>query len=1109
MQYLFHISDLHIGSSGKNASRLKEYKAVFDRALSHLWFDESEIIEGVRYTPTNTIVVITGDVFHFKTSYSGDDIYLFKYLLNKLKKYTIVMIAGNHDVNMKNEQAMDLITPIVDSYENIIYHKQTALFETNGVKFHHISMYETIASPCEDAEERILLYHGFVNGATFGTHIVNDAIITKDVYKQYKLTLLGDIHESQFMLPTVAYAGSLIQQTLGESKTKGIIIWDLLSRNGKFIQIHNDTVLVRLDLRGKSPEECNEIIKNETMPKHLLKLSVITDSNVPIAQIEQKFGKINSISQVSKVKLNPNNDIMDALKSMLESKNIPSEAKQDILAMHEKTLIVQKQNKWTITYLEWSNVLKYGPLSPKEDSSTNNVLSNLSNRINCTNNIRINKIDFTKLENGLSGVIGENCIGKSSIIDIIVYALFADLMRYTRDTFIHHNANESYIKIELMIEDTKYAIIRRDHRTTRRNNIVEFLRYIVAEDGTITTENAATTANSITEINQCIRTFIGTKEQFFATSLYQAGVDDILNSDSIKRLVLLSSLFGMPDYTHIIKPLSLERKNINDKLFNLIKPRYPNAVEDIPIKQAQLTKLREEHASNQQKIAKTSNIIATRSTIIIQAEIDKTMKLIETYIKDVESTKQAIKIDVAFANKVIITDAERLLSKNVTNHEDLTQKMAEIRQEQSKYERYQPSNPERTIESNKKAIGEIRNDKRNNVTYNDECLCCAKNKVIIAQLIGEVAFDKIKTYEDQNIRLQSEYDLKRISYNTYLEIELEYQKLFDSTKHAKQVTEAQTKIDNLYKYEQYLLGLKLRESSASLAKQKELIEVLQQELERARAYEIQKPMIVESKQLETKNVNILKTIGSLMEQILVLETDVKIAATYEQNRAELQAKYDKYKTYEECLKSHNLKLIAINKIMKTVVTNTNLLLSEVCSFTLNFEINETSMDIWIVEQSGLAVQLIGGSGFQKAIVSLCFRLTLTSLLSSTSMFMIMDEPLQFADKNSLAKVQEMLLNMHVVYKFVFIISHIDDIKEMLTYPLQIKSDGKSSYICNISENSNIIFNDGNSNIIIVEDDKKVKKETQKEKITCDVCNIEIQKTSYKSHLKSQAHISKL
>jgi DNA repair exonuclease SbcCD ATPase subunit len=238
-----------------------------------------------------------------------------------------------------------------------------------------------------------------------------------------------------------------------------------------------------------------------------------------------------------------------------------------------------------------------------------------------------------------------------------------------------------------------------------------------------------------------------------------------------------------------------------------------------------------------------------------------------------------------------------------------------------------------------------------------------------------------------------------------------------------------------------------------------------------------------------------------MEQILMLETDVKIAATYEQNRAELQAKFDKYKTYEECLKSHNLKLIAINKIMQTVVTNTNLLLNEVCTFSLNFELNESSMDIWIVEKSGLAVPLIGGSGFQKAIISLCFRLTLTSLLSSTSMFMIMDEPLQFADKRSLAKVQEMLLNMHVVYKFVFIISHIDDIKEILTYPLQIRTNGKSSHISNIAI-SNIAISE------IIPEEKKKKEKKEKEKYTCDICNIEILKSSYKLHIKSQSHISK-
>jgi DNA repair exonuclease SbcCD ATPase subunit/DNA repair exonuclease SbcCD nuclease subunit len=1060
-QYIFHISDIHIGSSGKNTSRASEYIAVFDSTITLL----------KKYSPQTTIVAITGDVFHFKTNYSGEDVFLFKYLLNKLNEYKVVLIPGNHDVNMKNEQSVDLISPIVDSYQNVIYHRNTAIFEVGNITFHHISMFDEIPQVSPNSHNTVLLYHGFVNGARFGTHLINDAVIKAEILKSYKLCLLGDIHESQFVLPTAAYAGSLIQQNLGESRDKGIIIWDVANNRGNFAKIANDTVLIRLDLRGKTAEECEQIIANETIPKKLLKLSVITDSTVPIQKIEEKFGKINSISQVAKVKLDPNKDVMSALGMMLESKNLTSEAKTDILTMHEKTLSVQKQNRWTIDTLEWQNILKYGS--------------------------KINKIDFRLLQGGLSGVIGDNCIGKSSIIDILLYVLFADLTNSTKDTFIHYGATSSYVRAELTIGDNNYVIIRKDHRTSRKNTGVEFLRVINGEH-----ENAAPTAASITEVNAIIQAHIGTKEQFFATSIYKAGEIDIFHADSVRRLSLLSTLFGMPDYTNVIKSVSAERKSVQDKLYNLVKPRDAESAAKLPAKHDEIRLLKEQYdlmANKRNSLAKNAIIRASRPLATIEGEIANIKRQLSTIAGTITTLSDKIEIDVPFANKVVITQQEReLADANEPNSDDHQQMIQGIRNKMVGLITKAPTNPANTIANNEKEIATIVGDKRNNITYSADCPCCQKNKTIISQLVGNVALDKIKILEDANAALTKSYKTNMESYQTYMSLEKELNALLSKEKRIKDISQARDRVNLAYKYEQYMLSVGLRDANSKKCDIMQRLTTLTDELNKATIIEKEREIVSANNAkiavVENAMNNALKRIGALQEIIAVLETDIVVKSKYDKESAILQQQYDKLKAYEECLKSHSLKIIAINKIMKTTIDSTNAILEDVSHFRLDYEVSETSMDIWIVESNGFKKPISGGSGFQKAIISLAFRLTLTTILPCAADFVIMDEPLQYSDKSHLQKVQETLLGMPLLYKFVFIISHIDELKDIIQFPLKINIIKGESHISNTDIHDNLepivaeVISDG--------------------KIRCEICDIILLKNSYKTHIASKGHEKK-
>ena len=324
---IIHISDIHIGS-GK---RSKEYRDIFDK----LGNEVSKI--------KPIFVCITGDIFHHKVRYSGEDVDDFYYLMKKISSIVpIIMIPGNHDMNMNNNDGIDLITPLLKEMknnDNIRYWKESGVYTIFGMSFLHIGVNDVIESEdiikiLTNNPNSILLYHGMVNKAKYGTNIVKEAKINERIMSKAKIVMLGDIHEQQFIRNNIAYAGSLIQQNLGESDRKGYILWDVDKCTGDFISISNNNKFIRLDLRGKTYEECNNIILKAKGPNdNILKLSVITDVdgdefNKQIENITNTIGVVPSINKlIPNIKLKNNNikdnrTNADILKEILKSKGL-------------------------------------------------------------------------------------------------------------------------------------------------------------------------------------------------------------------------------------------------------------------------------------------------------------------------------------------------------------------------------------------------------------------------------------------------------------------------------------------------------------------------------------------------------------------------------------------------------------------------------------------------------------------------------------------------------------------------------------------------------------------------------------------------------------------
>lgn len=250
---IIHLADIHI----KNTERHKEYTEVFERLF--------KVIEKIK----PLCVVIVGDMFHNKLMLSPEAFILARKLIKSIADITnIVLIPGNHDVNINNKARKDGIFAVIEemNHPNIHYYRKSGLYKFLDTKinfgvFSVVDEIEPFPVQFEKNKDEtyIALYHGSVHGSIAENKFILESNTKLEIFENYDIVMLGDIHKRQYLnkLQNIAYPGSLIQQDFGEEITKGVLIWDINSKESIFKPIRNDYGYINLYLNDL--ENLNEI----------------------------------------------------------------------------------------------------------------------------------------------------------------------------------------------------------------------------------------------------------------------------------------------------------------------------------------------------------------------------------------------------------------------------------------------------------------------------------------------------------------------------------------------------------------------------------------------------------------------------------------------------------------------------------------------------------------------------------------------------------------------------------------------------------------------------------------------------------------------------------
>ena len=246
---IIHIADLHI----PNDCSQRPYYEMLVSFMKKLYANEIH-----NSNPSETRIVIVGDIFHNKIRASNEARSMFHSTLNYLNGFCkTYIVAGNHDMLENNRDRTDSLAPtfaIEKVYPNVVYldrelgYKSGCVVDDNVV-FALYSMHDSFAAPDLSKDEykgkRIVgLYHGDVVGAVTDVgRACPDGIDTRQ-FSACDCVMAGHIHKFQEIErdgTRIVYAGSTFQQDAGENISgHGYVTWNMEDMSYTHTDVEND-----------------------------------------------------------------------------------------------------------------------------------------------------------------------------------------------------------------------------------------------------------------------------------------------------------------------------------------------------------------------------------------------------------------------------------------------------------------------------------------------------------------------------------------------------------------------------------------------------------------------------------------------------------------------------------------------------------------------------------------------------------------------------------------------------------------------------------------------------------------------------------------------------
>lgn len=1025
-----HISDLHIRNFKYRSEYINAFQDLY-RQLAALKPD---------------LVINTGDTVHSKLAVSPelfDDVANHMLAVSSIAPYWLIL--GNHDLNLKNVARTDAISPIVRALQGRTEHELRLL--TSGVHrfldpqlgsadFWSYDIRGHDGFTVDPTRLNIGLYHGSISGCTTDIGFVmeeGEAEVSKFAEMDY--VMLGDIHKRQsFRDGRIQYPGSLIQQNYGEELVKGFLLWDIRSKDDFRVDFHSVAAPGRfytiqvpqsLDISSVSipkGSRVRAVVEGGLSPSRRMKLEeALVEAFAPIEVIAPDVSEDRTQSEpvdIDELVGSREKLMRDHLSSMgLDQVDVDATVK--LFRQYEAALDSDSAGRgttWQLNRISWDNMMNYG-----EGSS----------------------IDFSKVS-GIVGIFGPNAIGKSSIFDILLEALFdkvakevprnIDLVNDNKDVgsmTVDFEANGQPYSIERTIERIHYGQRKLVETKQWGKTSLDFSSVDDSLNGT-----------SRPETERAIRAIIGNFEDFVLTAMVSQnpifglpGGADILNCRETDRRKILFRFLDLDVYERIAAAVKDDLKVLMGKLRELDGDTLRSQLESLTNDREQAEQRLFESRQDLRGLEEDLDRV-TRAVERANANNLHTLSLERDRLKATRQSQQsalakATTLQAARLDKLSTTTQYRVKhlvaqpAEGTIPLKELHQRMAELRADRERAVT-ELTRTEQRFKQGVRSLATLEGipceGKFPTCRFIAEASSFTEQRAEIERTLSLLVSKRDGTTSE--LQTLEDYD---VVHKGFMEWQRRLSELdLDVSRQEQAMTAGETEVRRL---ESDLSMTSLRIAELDLMLHSSALD----EIEALRVEQVGLTKVTRDFQasIDTK----LRSIGGIDSRIEKLRTDLK----------GLDGLADRVATHEKLLKmcgKDGLPYRILSLVLPVINSEISNILSGIVKFSVFFEADADEQTVSLFIQYGdyKSRPLSLGSGAEKFIASLAVRVALLSVSSLPKTdILIIDEGFGRLDPEHLEALQRMFEYLREAFGSVFIVSHVDSMRDIVDHSIEITS----------------------------------------------------------------------
>ena len=678
--------------------------------------------------------------------------------------------------------------------------------------------------------------------------------------------------------------------------------------------------------------------------------------------------------------------------------------------------VYDKYRRYSIKWVRWSNFLSYGA---------------------------DNYFDFSSLS-GLVLLSGENgnqnqC-GKTTLaIDLIHFLLFGktDKADVQSKIFNKHIPEASNVTVEgcLNIDGCDYIIKRTlsrpslDKRTEKSKvtQKVDYYKIVGGNEEELVDHVENQQEENSAQTNKVIKEAIGRESDFdLVMSITESNLDELINKKDTERGRLLSRWIGL---------LPIEEKDAlaREKFNSEIKPSLlSNHYNSESLKQ-EVEAFRTRIKLNEKSIIELQNSSKTTDEEIATLENNRDTLL--SARQKIDET--LLKIDITTLRTQIDNCIQEGLKKK-SDVEEIDKKIAEIGNVDFSVDEY-----DKLVKLNsdlKEKRGSLLG-KHNSVKHNIEhlknseyCPVCKRkldnvdNSSQISLMEKELSgiIDEGKKIGTEIADTEKKIESLKINRDLYNEknkivmqkaaLEVAMSKLREVLRDKKSIEKEYIKnseaIDSNNK-----LDIQIRNNNSLLSNKRKQKEIILRDINEKESE------IKEYSESIKERIEIIKKIAD--EEKLILN----------------------WRIYLDMVGKNGISKMVLRKTLPIINAKLARLLSDVCDFDVEVGINVRNDVMFYLIKDGVRSDLSSGSGFEKTVASLALRSVLSDLSTvPRSNGILLDEVTGRVAQENLENIHTLLDKISINYDYMFIISHLDEVKSWANKNVIVKKENNISSV---------------------------------------------------------------